>query len=516
MQEHERVPLPYLLAALHRSEFTGRLGLLEGEVERTVVFHKGTPVQVQSRLQEETLGRILLEEGRITMDQYNRILGEMLATRKQAGEVLVSIGALGPQDVFAALEFQARKKLTNCFRMVGFDFAVLEGEVPPEMQIASLDTTEAILSGVLTNYSVDRLLGDFPVDEDTVFSRVSSPQERPAKIGPKENRILRSLGKGTPLASLMAGGIELQYLLSVLFTFHAMEMVEASGLTRPSRPELDLLRKAPSEPKLPEFAVEEPEPVEDIEAEEDFRPPTLASIMEGRIDSKLAEKTLSLGRQDHFALLGLDHSAKESAFETAYNRLLQSYKLENIDGSYAGEKERELALRLLDRATMAFRVLSDEESRAEYLKSLRAKEAAPDPRVPTRIRADVEALKALLAMRSDRWDEAAQLFEKAIELYPREPSYHFELGKLGYQRALAETPAGEPLDESLRKPFLKAMALDPRYDQPRLYLGYLAKRNGNLKVAIREFKGALDCNPKNRVAQSEFRMLKRRLREMEK
>ena len=125
------------------------------------------------------------------------------------------------------------------------------------------------------------------------------------------------------------------------------------------------------------------------------------------------------------------------------------------------------------------------------------------------------AHKASLALRNKRWGEARRLLEEAIERYPKEPSYHYQLGKLNFTEAIENTPADQPLPDSLRKPFLKALALDPRYDLPRVHLGYLAKRNGNLKLAIREFKGALEVNPQNKVAQSELRLLRRRVRNSE-
>ena len=548
MAQEAAIPLPYLMAGLHRVRFNGRMGLLEGDVERSVLFNNGQPVHVQSRLQEETLGRILLDEGTISLDQYNQMLETMVANRKPAGEVLISLGVLGPQGVFSALEFQTRKKLINCFRMADFHYAVLEEQVPPELLIAELDVAEAILSGILTCYSVDRLLDEFPVDEETVFIRRSLSTEQPLKIGSKENRILRSLGTGTSLAKLMAGGTDLQYLLSVLYTFYSMKLSEAAGVNRPTCAELTDLetRRAAakqttytrvnpvpeSTPVAPPSAKpaqkptppQPPPPVEaeavevdlsGIEQEEDFRPPTLASIMEGLVDPKLAEKVLAMGREDHFTFLGVDRTADEIRIKSAYNRLLHTFKLEKIDDSYLSIKERDLASRLLNRAMVSFRILSDSKTCKDYLKALK-KNKKPSPETmetPPRILADVEAQKGLLAMRNKRWEEAEKLFNHAIRLYPKEPSYHFQLGKLGYTRALEETPAGEMLDEGLRKPLLKALALNPRYDEPRLYLGYLAKRNGNFKLAHREFKGALECNPQNRVALSELRLLKRRMRE---
>jgi len=232
--------------------------------------------------------------------------------------------------------------------------------------------------------------------------------------------------------------------------------------------------------------------------------------MQGRIDESLAQKVLSMGRQDHFSLLGVDRRADDAAIESAYQRLLRQHKLGAIDASYGSDKERELARRLLDRVATAYRVLTDDDSRRDYLQQLTSRR--PKPTVSSRIKADVEAQKAMLAMRHKRWQEAQELLRQAIALYPEDPSYHFQLGKLAYAEAQETTPPDQALSDALRKPFLKALAINPRYDEPRLYLGYLAKRNGNFKQALREFQGAIECNPHNQLALSEERLLRRRLR----
>jgi hypothetical protein len=512
---NQAIPLPYLLAALHRAEFTGRLDLRQGDLARTVLLHGGAPVHVRSRLQEETLGRILLDEGRLSIGQYDQMLAQMAQVRRPAGEVLISMGVLGPQDVFNALEFQTRKKLTNSFRMLDFEFSLHAETIAPELLITHLDMAEVVLAGILNAYSVDRLLTEFAVDEETVFIQVRSATKRLLRIGPKEQRLLRELGTGTALAKLMAGGQDLRYLLAVLYSFHALGLLEASGLERPSHPRL-----APFLPEEPEPASarppSQPPPEPDAgEAEDEFRPPTLARIMAGQIDAVLAEKILAMGRQDYFQLLGLDRDATAQAVRAAYQTLLKTFRLEDIDGSYRSDKDRELARRLLDLTTMAQRVLRDPAARQIYLQDLEANTTPEQQRIAPRILADVEAQKGLLAMRNKRWSEAKDQYDQAIALYPDEPSYYFQLGKLAYMQALERTPPDQPLPDSLRKPLLKALALDPRYDQPRLYLGYLAKRNGNFKAALREFEGALECNPHNRVAQSEIRLLRRRLREQE-
>ena len=56
-----QIGFPHLLGALAEACFEGSLGLWEGKVRRSVIFFEGMPVNVISGLQEETLGRILLQ-----------------------------------------------------------------------------------------------------------------------------------------------------------------------------------------------------------------------------------------------------------------------------------------------------------------------------------------------------------------------------------------------------------------------------------------------------------------------
>ena len=504
--KNDSVSLAYLLSELHLASFTGRLHLQQNDLVRSILIHNGSPVHVLSQLQEETLGRILLDEGTITIEQYNTILRAMVETQMPTGELLIAKGYLGPQEVFSALEFQVRKKLSNCFKMVSFKYELQEEPVQPEMMITKLEVLEVVLTGVLTTYSVDRLLNEFPVDEDSMFKLQKRPEDMQMPIGPMENKILRALGTGTTLAKLMASGFDLQYLLTVLYVFHTLRVIEASGITRPQ-----IGLRLPKKADRPKIAPQQVEVENEKRVEEDFRPPTMASIMAGQIESKLAKKILALPRQNHFEVLEISQKASARELKRAFNRLAKKFKLEKIDQFYKSSKEQEIAGRLLDRATLAQSVLSDDKSRQEYLDSLNQADHANHKTSP-RILADVEAQKGDLALRTKRWQEARNLFDKAIELYPNEPSYHFQLGKVGYLQVLEETPQEKQLPESIRLPFLKALALDPQYDLPRLFLGYLAKRNGNFDRAIKEFVGALECNPKNRIAQSELKMLKRRIK----
>jgi tetratricopeptide (TPR) repeat protein len=517
MSGDKPIHLPYLCGALWRASFTGKLVLLEGADERVLFLLQGKVVHVQSRLQEETLGRLLLDAGKLNQAQYDVLLDRLVTTRKPAGELLVQLGFLGPQEVFGALEFQTGKKLGRTFRMKSFGFQLEPGEVPVHLQIARFELPEAILAGLQAHYPADRIMDEFPVDEETVFTSVPL-QPLGVALGPRESRVMRSVQAGAPLARLMAGGADLRQLLAILYGLHALWLVEASGVSRPALGDLELAG-LPVEPELepalppPPTASEEPELPEEIELDldGDFKPPTLVSILEGRIEPRLAEKALSLARTDHFKLLGLPRIAPAVEVKNAYERLLKAFKLQDIDQAYTSDKERELARRLLDQATLAYRELSDPVAHAAYLEALERQLDPASREVAPRVLADVQAQKGLLAVTARRWEEARALLEEAIRIYPQEPSYHFHLGRTNYLQALERLPAKEKLPESLRAPFLKAMAMNTHYAEPRLYLGYISKRNGELQRALQEFEAALDCDPHNRLAQSEARLLQRRL-----
>ncbi|MFC1654235.1 tetratricopeptide repeat protein [Myxococcota bacterium] len=525
MDEERKLYLPYLLNALQRASFEGGLTLMEGDVQRIVLLRGGKPVNVISRLQEETLGRILLEEGKISSVDYNKLLDLLVKTKKPAGELLISMGLLGPQDVFLALEFQTRKKLLNCFRMVDFGFSLEQKSIPPEQMIANLEVEEAVFSGIQTTYSVDRLLSEFPVDEETVFVSRKPPQGRQVKMGPRENKLHRSIGTGSPMGKLMAVEGDLQQLLSVLYALHALYLVDAAGIGRPSTSDLELPGLEDEKPALvaPPVAAPEPEPEPggsqpssqsegEPEPESFPRAPTLDDVLQANgVTPLLAEKVLSLARGDHFSVMEISRDTPTHELKSAFFALLRKYKLQDINSSYTTEKDRDMAQRLLDRATVAYRELENEETREAYVQALEQNADLQSRDVPTRVMADVEAQKGELACGAKHYQEAIEHYREAIKLYPNEPSYHFQLGLAGYKQVLGEIPETQRVPDHIRKPFLKAMAMNPRYDMPRLYLGYISKRNGDLKRAIKEFEGVVECNPENSRAQSEIRVLKRRL-----
>ncbi|MBW2701422.1 MAG: tetratricopeptide repeat protein [Deltaproteobacteria bacterium] len=551
MQRERKIYLPYMLSYLEQARFTGILSLMEGELERSIYINQGKPVHVRSPLLEETLGRLLLDLQRITEEQYNQLLEMMVQTGRQAGEILISIGALGPHEVFSALEEQTSIKLNNCFQMVDFGFGLEAKTISPQLLIAKIEVRDAVLSGIRTKYNLGRLLNEFPAHEET---RIRCRVEQ-CELGPREQKLFRQIGDGIELAQLVSEQNDLSYVMGVVYALHAILCVEVSGINwpRPDDLELDGLdipdmdtkpgyaalmqddgpdlladwdsepppteepmstpieKPPPSEPRKPQEPPPNPQPSEAFDA-----PPTQAFIHAGLVTPKLAQKILSMTSEDHFTLLGISRNAGEADIKQAYHRTLNAYQLDQIEQTYITDKERELAARLLDYVTIAYRELSEEDSRKAYVNYLRhqKKDSVREP--PARILADLEAQKGKAAMGARRYEQARRHFQTAIRLNPNESDHHYNLGRLEYQVAMEKTPRLQNLPDTPIAHLEYALRQNPRHDRARIYLGYIYKRNGDPQKALNEFKLAADYNPNNRIALAEIRLVEQEINESKK
>jgi tetratricopeptide (TPR) repeat protein len=310
--------------------------------------------------------------------------------------------------------------------------------------------------------------------------------------------VRESIGDGAKLDAFREIVDDFEHLAGILYALFSLGLVDASGIERTAAEIPGAAppagKAAPEEEEIiPEL---EPAPVEEDE----------------QASPKLAEKVLSLNRADHFSVLGIERDAGPGQIQSAFYQLLKTYYLHDVDSIYSGVKDRDFARQLLDRATVAYRELSDEKNRIAYLKALE-KDDGTERAVPPRVLADIQAQKGELALGTKRYPEAQELFSTAIDMYPVEPSYYHKLGLATYFQALEDVTAEEQLPEEVREPFETALVMNPRYDPAHLYLGYISRRNGELDQALEEFCRALECNPENELAREAVRSLEEQLPE---
>ncbi|MFO8058092.1 MAG: DUF4388 domain-containing protein, partial [bacterium] len=119
----EEIPFPRLMQFLHEKHVTGRLVLNRDDLNKVLFLVEGNPVNVESSLREETLGRYLMKKGKITEQDYEKSIELMIEQGIQQGAALVRMGKLAPRELYHEVKAQTREKLLTCFSWTRGDFS---------------------------------------------------------------------------------------------------------------------------------------------------------------------------------------------------------------------------------------------------------------------------------------------------------------------------------------------------------------------------------------------------------
>ncbi|MCC6159045.1 MAG: DUF4388 domain-containing protein [Deltaproteobacteria bacterium] len=153
------VLLPELLLYLYQSRSTGVLKLKCADEERRITLRNGVPVAIDTNfIADQALGRILIEQERITTEQFDTAKRTADFQGRRIGEVLVEMGAVTSHELLATLHFQARQKLMSAFRHREGTYVVEEG-TPTLRDTGQLEDSilSILLAGVKNYYTLTQL-----------------------------------------------------------------------------------------------------------------------------------------------------------------------------------------------------------------------------------------------------------------------------------------------------------------------------------------------------------------------
>jgi tetratricopeptide (TPR) repeat protein len=109
------------LLTLRKERRSGVLVVRTGEVRTFIYLDQGTPVFAEEGTHGETLGRLLVRQGKLTQAQYVEVIGKMtdafvINEQLRFGEVCVELGYLTEAQVAKALSDQMRWKIVRVFQ----------------------------------------------------------------------------------------------------------------------------------------------------------------------------------------------------------------------------------------------------------------------------------------------------------------------------------------------------------------------------------------------------------------
>ena len=144
-----QTPLPEVLVKIHKYRAPGRLDCSRGDEMKRIYLERGDIIFATTNQIPESLGDMLLRDGRITREQYDESLRRVRETGKRHGTVLVEMKILNSEELFHAVREHIQQILWSIF---AWDFGTV-GFTPGrdkrlEFIKVEIPVPQALLQGV--------------------------------------------------------------------------------------------------------------------------------------------------------------------------------------------------------------------------------------------------------------------------------------------------------------------------------------------------------------------------------
>lgn len=519
---------PEVLSQLYRWKATGALLLRRGRIKKIVYLKDGYPIFVKSNLLSECLGRILVREKMITEEECEKSL-ESLKTQpvKQQGTVLIEQGAISPHNLVFGLQLQLEQKLFDIFSWPDGDYQFnAKIEIPTQTIHLDMSLATIVSEGVRRKFTDQQVVDLLEPFQDLYLGLHAEPlhrfQEIPLEV---DERQLVALIDGRRTMREVVEKSKLPKKLSqkLIYSLLAAEVIQP--MTRPAKtaqtldlPPLAASSTSPAPPPLPKRRASDAPP---LPGAQPIKPPTRrplgeAALVTGALHeatniddlrARLVERARLLKRQNHFEALGVSKRASVEEIQRAYFALVKELHPDRLrrssDGAVPADA-RALGEQIQNQLALAFETLSDERRRQEYVARVdQGQKTAVSEDLSRLLGAETKFRKGEGALDAGRFDDAVRHFEEAITLYPDEGEFQASLAWALYQQA----PDDGLVQVDALARLQRATELAPRNDKGWLWFGKVLQRAGRPGEALKQFERALNCNPDNRDAQLELKLL---------
>ncbi len=553
----EDYPFPRVLQFLHERSVTGRLSLKRGALEKVVFMVEGSPVNVQSTLRNETLGRYLIKKGKISEEDYDESIKLMIDENIQQGAALVKLGRISARDLYHEVKAQTKEKLLSCFAWTSGEFEFIpDVDFVEDIYRFEMKTEPVMSEGVMRFFPPGAAEKELARAASGPVALAPDFMDRVSlyDLGDKESAFVLQVDGESGLLDLKEKAFseafvpKLLYLLLVTALLgpegRPDERVRGMGGREVSHPPIEdfVLKILDTAPEVveEEYSVDGPGKIgdsrlhppdesevmdwdsetisdQDLTASEDEvmdgwmtkasksaeavkEPPAPAPLSPPgkRDESEILVDYMGIKSADFFTLLGVEKDAEDMEIKKAYREVRAEYDVSNFRPGLSKEaldKLEEINAQII----RAYETLRTGTNRTEYLKKLRDK--PQKPKVKSALLGEQYLQKGISFVRKRDWPNAQKYLEMAVESKPEEPEY---LGYLGWAKYSNEKLNLVSRREGARELLQRAIELNPHMDSAHVFLGKLLRDEGKIDRAIEEFETAILCNPKCREAKREL------------
>jgi hypothetical protein len=457
----EETPFPRLLLDLHRARFSGTLTLTRDRIGKRFLLHEGVPVFAESNLASESLGVQLMDAGRLSRADYNRVGAYVAREQCKEGKALLALELIDARGLFVALKEQVRLRLLECFVWPRGEFHVDPSSQPPaDAQPLRADLVPLLQEGIAAHWNMDRILGE-----------LGPSMHRYARPGRRFEALVHRLLRDASVEDLLQGLDGERTLWRVAQTARTplalaacWVLHEAGGLALADSPaSSDGARDV-------ELVVSGAERAPHAASPEASRSrPSAAGKSPATLGLEIDERFAQLGSLDYYTLLGVSRTADLAMIKAAYHRAAKSYHPDALARAGLGAETRGRAGRIFTEIGKAYSALSDAERRRGYDASLADDGESLD--ADRLANAETNYRKGEVLLRQGNFRGAVDYLRAAVDLWPDEAAYQSALGWALFKKTPPEPAAA-------REHLERAVHLDARDDVALSRLGAVLRALG--------------------------------------
>ncbi|MCE9669254.1 DUF4388 domain-containing protein [Myxococcus stipitatus] len=479
-------PFPLLLHALMVEERTCTVELRVRQREKRILFEDGAPVACQSNLLHETLGKYLVEKGRLSEADYQKCLAESVSSGVRMGPLLIQKSLISPFDLYKQLQANLAHKLLDCFRWVDARYRLIpDVEESPEASVRT-NTAQLVLTGVASVMPFDAVATHFTFTDDRRFAQLPGVESGP-KLSSKDARLFQLLRQRPTFGELMERtGFDTE---TVLRRLYALCLLGVAGFAEDADARAREL--AARAPVAPEPVAPPPEPARPGGvpfADEDV------AARDALVGAFLAHRS-----KDPFALLEVPEDVQPAPLRRAFLGWTERYSPLRFQTPELKEK----AEALLVAYARAYAALADAEQahlwrRRRAAQREKEKGATGRPSAADQFRIRTELLDATAQFEEAKRRLAAREFAGAFEYFEYacdiEPRPLYQAHRAWARYLLKPEAHGRLVLQELQE----LTRQEPALEEGWAFLGEVAQGEGQWALAEEAFRKAFKLNPKNR------------------
>ncbi len=219
---------------------------------------------------------------------------------------------------------------------------------------------------------------------------------------------------------------------------------------------------------------------------------------------EIQDKAATAEKEDYYTLLGVAKDAPSAEIQKTFFTLAKKWHPDRVPPVLADVKD--LCAKVFARMSEAHQTLMDPTKRAKY--DAAKKPGGDDsPEAQAQVVAILEAAtnfqKAEICLRRNDFKQAEEFCKKALDVDQKQADYIAMMAWLQAQKPTKQDPA------SLQQHVLeltKAIGISQACERAFFYRAMLLKRLGQEANAMKDFKRALELNPRNVDATRELRL----------